>query len=72
MMSTLAPTEGKEEQDKEEFHSSLKNVSDAVSIFDKRHQFMASADIGYHGKECTVQDVKKYLHHWSKKQTRWD
>ena len=72
MIPILVPTEGKEEVAKEEFYNSLKKISDAVPIFDKCHQIMASADIGYHGKNCTVQDVKKYLHHWSKKQIRWD
>jgi hypothetical protein len=68
MISTLA--EGKEEVAKKEFYSSLKKVSDAVPIFDKCHQIMASADIGYHGMERTVQDIKKYLYHRSKKQIR--
>ena len=72
LTSTHVPTEGKGDVTKEIFYTSLKKVSDAVHIFDKCHQIMAPAEIGYHGKEHTVQDVKKYLHHWSKKQIRWD
>jgi len=70
MISTLAPAEGKGEVANKEFCSSLKKVSDAVPIFNKCHRIMASTNIGYHGKEHTVQYVKKYLHHWLKKQIR--